>query len=163
MNECFAGVSDQSRHTCGMAIAITNFEALHCNRPHSTLVALPATKYPFPGDAYDSPNRVLCPTLNWWQTGSGKGMVAVEDAKTHKCDAGRMWVMREAHNQTRCVPATPILCGQIVRLQNMITHSNLHSGFVESPAIRQQEVSHEGKAGHGSTLDNWQIQVSHRT
>jgi len=57
----------------------------------------------------------------------------------------------------------PITCGSTIRLQNMVTHTNLHSERVLSQRNMQMEVSHYGISGHGTAEDNWQVECEPAT
>merc|ERR1719506_3487366 len=124
--------TDSTRVLCNEAVSITNYQGLHFNEPRNTLVpVLGGAQWPYPG--------------------SREGMVAVEDGRQQSCQAERLWVVREAHNAPPCVSGTPMMCGSVIRLRNMVTHTNLRStAGVHSVGVRQQEVSHEGMTGHGN-------------
>jgi len=57
--------------------------------------------------------------------------------------------------------ATPIKCGEIIRLTHLDTQVNLHSHEVKSPLSRQQEVSGFGQGnGNGDNGDDWKVVCS---
>jgi len=127
---------DPSRIVCNEAVSITNFRALHFNEPHDTLVAV-SSPFTYPS--------------------SGEGIVAHEDGRKSVCDNSRLWLVREQHGAKPCEPGIPVKCGSIIRLQNMVTHTNLRSQRVPSKMYHHQEASHHGSAGIGSVLDNWEL------
>jgi dolichyl-phosphate-mannose--protein O-mannosyl transferase len=97
-------------------------------------------------------------------TGSGQQIVtAVENPTT----INTMWWIREPNDgdNTRgkdaaCSKgtATPIQCGQVIRLTHLDTLRNLHSHNVKSPLSRQQEVSCYGQGdGNGDNGDDWKV------
>ena len=52
----------------------------------------------------------------------------------------------------------PIKCGDIIRLEHVVTKKNLHSHLVSSPLTGKQEVSAYGdNKGEGDTGDNWML------
>jgi len=127
---------DPSRIVCNEAVSITNYRALHFNEPHDTLVAM------------SSP--IVYPS-------SGGGLIAHEDSRKNSCDASRFWLVREQHGAQPCVPGMPVKCGATIRLQNMVTHTNLRSQRAPSKIYRQQEASHYGSASVGSKVDDWEV------
>jgi hypothetical protein len=51
-------------------------------------------------------------------------------------------------------------CGSIIRLRNMVTHTNLRSTggvYSTSSHVHQQEVSHSFSSGFGNSEDNWKV------
>ena len=49
-------------------------------------------------------------------------------------------------------------CGDLIRLEHLETHRNLHSHNVQSPLTRRNEVSAFGEDGEGDPMDNWKIE-----
>jgi dolichyl-phosphate-mannose--protein O-mannosyl transferase len=97
-------------------------------------------------------------------SGSGQQIVtAVENPTT----LNTMWWIREPNGgeTTRAGDAacshgtaSPIQCGQIIRLTHLETLRNLHSHNVKSPLSRQQEVSGYGQGdGNGDDGDDWKV------
>ena len=81
-----------------------------------------------------------------------------------------MWLIKEADTRNvenksdgnkKCIPGTPIKCGETIRLQHVTTSANLHSHLFRSPLSGQQEVSCFGQSheqmglSDGDTGDNW--------
>ena len=50
------------------------------------------------------------------------------------------------------------MCGQIIRLEHLLTGKNLHSHDIPSPLSRKFEVSGYGDDGEGDASDNWMIE-----
>ena len=57
-----------------------------------------------------------------------------------------------------CTSGQPITCGQVIRLEHMLTGRNLHSHEIPSPLSGNNEVSAFGDEGQGDTGDNWTIE-----
>jgi hypothetical protein len=54
----------------------------------------------------------------------------------------------------------PVLHGDVVRLEHVLTRRNLHShGGIPSPITKQQEVTCFGNNGIGDGNDNWRVEV----
>ena len=101
--------------------------------------------------------------------GSGSGQQIVTVVGGQATSNNMMWQVRgpndpefrKEHNYSPACQdgtATPIKCGEIVRLTHLETMVNLHSHEVKSPLSRQQEVSGFGKGdGHGDNGDDWKV------
>ena len=58
-----------------------------------------------------------------------------------------------------CITGQPILCGDLVRLENNMTGKNLHShSNFKSALSGRNEVSAVGSHGDGDGGDDWQIE-----
>jgi len=99
-------------------------------------------------------------------SGSGQQIVtAIENPTT----LNALWWVREPNDPdsrgsaAACSEgtATPIQCGQIIRLTHLETMRNLHSHNMKSPLSRQQEVSGYGQGdGKGDNGDDWKVVCS---
>jgi dolichyl-phosphate-mannose--protein O-mannosyl transferase len=49
-----------------------------------------------------------------------------------KDDQGNMWLIKEPHDMSACEAGTPIKCGDVVRLEHLVSHRNLHSHLFRS-------------------------------
>ncbi|KAG7348572.1 MIR domain containing protein [Nitzschia inconspicua] len=99
-------------------------------------------------------------------SGSGQQIVTAVDNPT---SLDTLWWVREPSdppsrgNDAACSggTASPIKCGQIIRLTHLETMRNLHSHNVKSPLSRQQEVSGYGAGdGLGDNGDDWRVVCS---
>lgn len=87
------------------------------------------------------------------QYGSGSGqqsVTGVEDAD----DVNSHWVIKGVKDKM-CRRGDPIQCGDLIRLEHLLTKKNLHSHLFSAPLSHGQEVSAFGKDGDGDTGDNW--------
>jgi len=86
-------------------------------------------------------------------TGSGQQSVTAtqqtEDVNSH-------WVVK-APTKKYYTRGDPVQCGDVIRLQHLITHKNLHSHRFSSPLSENQEVSAYGTDGEGDTGDHWTV------
>jgi len=76
-------------------------------------------------------------------------------------DDNDLWIIKAEHGQPEDLKShEPILNGDIIRLQHVLTGRNLHShpGF-PSPVTGQQEVTCYGDNGLGDTNDNWRVEI----
>lgn len=99
--------------------------------------------------------------------GSGSGQQIVT-AVTSLTTTNTLWWIRgpndperfNSDDQVSCKEgaATPIQCGQVIRLVHLESLKNLHSHNVRSPLSRQQEVSAYGEGdGEGDNGDDWRV------
>ena len=90
-------------------------------------------------------------------TGSGQQLVtAAEDNRSPQ----GLWQIREAHDEVNrappaCLTGTPVTCGRTIRLNHIVTGSNLHTHGIRSPLSNQHEVSGFGRDGSTDTGDDW--------
>lgn len=88
------------------------------------------------------------------QSGSGQQLVtAVSNDRSPK----GLWQVREGHDAKFCETATPVKCGQVIRLMHLETGSNLHTHGIRSPLSNQHEVTGFGQAGEGDAGDDWEV------
>lgn len=96
-------------------------------------------------------------------SGSGQQIVTAVDNPT---TLNTLWWVREPSDPSSrgtegaCAggTASPIKCGEILRLTHLETMLNLHSHEVKSPLSRQQEVSGYGQGdGQGDNGDDWRV------
>jgi len=88
--------------------------------------------------------------------GSGSGQQSVTGTNA-KEDGNSYWLVKEESGK-QCVRGKPIRCGDIIRLEHIVTKKNLHSHLVSSPLTGKQEVSAYGdNKGEGDTGDNWML------
>ncbi|XP_005191990.1 stromal cell-derived factor 2 [Musca domestica] len=93
--------------------------------------------------------------------GSGSGQQSVTAIEL-KEDVNSHWVIKASTNK-HCERGEPIKCGDIVRLEHLSTHKNLHSHFFSSPLSGEQEVSAYGENGVGDTGDHWELICSNES
>ncbi|KAL3767176.1 hypothetical protein ACHAWU_003267 [Discostella pseudostelligera] len=91
------------------------------------------------------------------QSGSGQQLVTV--AEDNRSPQG-LWQVREAHDEGNIVPpacltGAPVPCGKTIRLNHIVTGSNLHTHGIRSPLSNQQEVSGFGRDGSTDLGDDW--------
>lgn len=65
--------------------------------------------------------------------------------------------MKEQYLTEVCEAGTPIKCGDVIRLEHMVTHKNLHSHLFVAALSGNQEVSGYGEGDIGDTGDNWKL------
>ncbi|XP_018397224.1 PREDICTED: stromal cell-derived factor 2-like isoform X1 [Cyphomyrmex costatus] len=88
--------------------------------------------------------------------GSGSGQQSVTGTNA-KEDGNSYWLIK-AESGKQCMRGRPIRCGDIIRLEHVVTKKNLHSHLVSSPLTGKQEVSAYGDhKGEGDTGDNWML------
>lgn len=106
--------------------------------------------------------------------GSGSGQQIVTVVGGQPTSQNMMWWIRgpndpdfrekaSPNNKPACRDgtATPVRCGEIIRLTHLETQVNLHSHEVKSPLSRQQEVSGFGQGdGNGDNGDDWKVVCS---
>lgn len=98
--------------------------------------------------------------------GSGSGQQIVTVVGGQPTNNNMMWWIRgpddpdSRQKDAGCQhgTATPIRCGEIIRLTHLDTKVNLHSHEVKSPLSRQQEVSGFGNSdSKGDSGDDWKV------
>lgn len=97
--------------------------------------------------------------------GGGSGQQIVTVLGGNPASANTMWWIRgpndpDIRQKAGCREgtATPVRCGDIIRLTHLETKVNLHSHEVKSPLSRQQEVSGFGAGdGNGDNGDDWRV------
>ncbi|XP_013105686.1 stromal cell-derived factor 2 [Stomoxys calcitrans] len=87
--------------------------------------------------------------------GSGSGQQSVTAIEL-KEDVNSHWTIKAATNKY-CERGEPVKCGDIIRLEHLSTHKNLHSHFFSSPLSGEQEVSAYGENGVGDSGDHWEL------
>jgi dolichyl-phosphate-mannose--protein O-mannosyl transferase len=88
--------------------------------------------------------------------GSGSGQQSVTGVENSD-DVNSHWVVK-GRTGGQCDRGTPVKCGDIIRLQHLVTKKNLHSHFFNSPLSGNQEVSAYGdEDGEGDTGDHWEV------
>jgi len=91
--------------------------------------------------------------------GSGSGQQSVT-AVTQDDDTNSLWQLKEAYSHTPIALGTPVKCGDVVRLQHVLTRRYLHSHLHTSPLSNRQEVSAYGEGSHSDSGDIWKIECS---
>lgn len=89
-----------------------------------------------------------------WGSGSGQQSVTSTGSQN---DPGSLWLVKEASNLKSCEAGVPVKCGDLIRLEHVVTGKNLHSHLYKAPLTGNQEVSAFGENGLGDTGDNWKI------
>jgi hypothetical protein len=83
---------------------------------------------------------------------SGQQMVVASALK----NLDTLWIIKGSHESGDRYPAgEAVKHNDIIRLEHVATHKNLHSHNHPSPLTAQQEVTAYGEAGHGDSKDNW--------
>ena len=74
-------------------------------------------------------------------------------------DSNDYWMVKPGHNHDEAArKGTPVLSGEVIRLEHRNTRKNLHShSGVLSPLTGQQEITAFGVDGLGDTNDNWRL------
>ena len=102
------------------------------------------------------------------QLGAGSGQQIVTFV-ADKATRNTLWWVRPAHTgdereyppAASCALATPVRCGQTIRLSHVDTMRNLHSHEVKSPLSSQQEVTAFGTGdAKGDAGDDWVVECA---
>jgi len=89
-----------------------------------------------------------------WSTGSGLQIVtAVQSDK----DLNSLFTIKEGDTYPVKINGDPVLCGQVIRLEHIITGKNLHSHDFKSFVTNSQEACAFGEDGNGDVNDNYRI------
>jgi dolichyl-phosphate-mannose--protein O-mannosyl transferase len=73
-------------------------------------------------------------------------------------DSNSLWIIKEQMGKPPCETGTPIMCGQLIRLEHVNTGKNLHSHYYPSFITDSQEASCFGDDdGNGDINDNFQL------
>lgn len=76
----------------------------------------------------------------------------------YNTDNGNCYWFVKAETKKHCNRGEPIKCGDVIRLQHIVTKKNLHSHEVSSDVSGKQEVSCYGDSkGNGDTGDHWRV------
>lgn len=87
--------------------------------------------------------------------GSGSGQQSVTAIELQE-DVNSHWTLKGTIDHF-CERGEPFKCGQILRLEHLVTKRNLHSHYFSSPLSGHQEVSAYGENGVGDTGDHWEL------
>ena len=89
-----------------------------------------------------------------WSTGSGLQIVtAVQSDK----DLNSLFTIKEGDTYPVKINGDPVLCGEVIRLEHIITGKNLHSHDFKSFVTNSQEACAFGEDGNGDVNDNYRI------
>ena len=89
-----------------------------------------------------------------WSTGSGLQIVtAVQSDK----DINSLFTIKEGDTYPVKINGDPVLCGDVIRLEHIITGKNLHSHDFKSFVTNSQEACAFGEDGNGDVNDNFRI------
>ena len=89
-----------------------------------------------------------------WSTGSGLQIVtAVQSDK----DLNILFTIKEGDTYPTKINGDPVLCGEVIRLEHIITGKNLHSHDFKSFVTNSQEACAFGEDGNGDVNDNYRI------
>ena len=89
-----------------------------------------------------------------WSTGSGLQIVtAVQSDK----DLNSLFTIKEGDTYPMKINGDPVLCGEVIRLEHIITGKNLHSHDFKSFVTNSQEACAFGEDGNGDVNDNYRI------
>lgn len=88
--------------------------------------------------------------------GTGSGQQSVTGVETSD-DVNSHWTIKGPTGKV-CHRGNEIKCGEIIRLQHVVTSKNLHSHIFTSPLSNNQEISAYGDdSGEGDTGDHWEV------
>jgi len=88
--------------------------------------------------------------------GSGSNQQSVTGMSDSN-DYNSLWTLKHANGDPYKLPSEKIKCGDVIRLEHVLTRKNLHSHDFHSPITGRSEVSCFGEDGNGDGGDNWQI------
>jgi dolichyl-phosphate-mannose--protein O-mannosyl transferase len=136
--------------TCGSVIKLTHVESSTASRNNEVFLLNSEQKNLGSGSGQQLVSVVGGDATNlnmmWWVRGSNDSEFRKDHQDSPACEDGT---------------ATPIKCGEIIRLTHLQTQVNLHSHNVKSPLSRQQEVSGYGEGdGSGDNGDDWRVVCS---
>lgn len=86
-------------------------------------------------------------------TGSGQQSVTGTDVTE---DINSHWSIK-AETGSHCNRGEAVKCGDVIRLEHLVTEKNLHSHYFQSPLSGNQEISAYGDKGEGDTGDHWKV------
>ncbi len=89
-----------------------------------------------------------------WSTGSGLQIVT---AISSDRDTGSLFTIKEGDGYPVKVNGEIVRCGDIIRLEHVVTGKNLHSHEFKSFVTDSQEACAFGENGQGDVNDNFQI------
>jgi dolichyl-phosphate-mannose--protein O-mannosyl transferase len=89
-----------------------------------------------------------------WGTGS---QLQIITGIRQKDDSSAIWIIKEANNEEMKITGTPVMCGDIIRLEHSSTGKNLHSHNYRSWITDSQEACGYGDNGNGDDNDNFKL------
>jgi len=134
--------------TCGSVVKLTHVESSSASKDNDSFMLSSEAKNLGSGSGQQIVTAVggqpTSLNLLWWVRGPNDPEMRKENSSgTPACEDGT---------------ATPIRCGEIIRLTHLETQVNLHSHEVKSPLSRQQEVSGFGNGDtNGDNGDDWKV------
>lgn len=89
-----------------------------------------------------------------WSTGSGLQIVT---AVSSDRDINSLFTIKEGEGYPVKVNGDPVKCGEVIRLEHIVTGKNLHSHDFKSFITNSQEACAFGENGQGDVNDNFRV------
>ena len=89
--------------------------------------------------------------------GAGSGGQTVTGFNESADEFNSLWILKEGHNQPVKSTLKQLRCGDIIRLEHVSTHRNLHCSDHKSSIGNKWEVSAFGDQGKGDDNDSWKV------